>query len=433
MATLPDEALSTIWQNDFTVGNLIDYARASRDLSSHIRVLNLEGYKHLVVPSRGAVPFISAASTVWRLEGRSLPTWKERLQQKIAHIESPFMQQLVLPFSADPHDATQTTAAIRKYWSQVLAAIVRRDGKDPYLGFYKVLVERLAKRTWPSSLPRDLPQAKFIFIDTVVSGRAICEIIEAFGEIGLDQCHFLLIADENGKKIVSPYRQVIDNLINLNRCTLIPVDRLFTEDRGPAVSGVWSTVYPQVLDAVRNKYVWANDAYGAGTFYHRVSSSQVEPAKGIGDAAYNMPVTLMYASLSVNIHTALSAFHEREGVKETITSILGHAHPDVDSLVAKQQSSIDERLQRQLDYQLASFREDIKELKPYSPLDRKTTKLLAEPRVLAALPNAIVDVSSSHLVRVSLPDSEITAFMQEVDRELGSGQDVLANDWFRNR
>ncbi|TPQ46563.1 hypothetical protein C2U71_07715 [Burkholderia ubonensis] len=257
-------------------------------------MLNLEGYKHLVVPSRGAVPFISAASTVWRLEARSLPTWEERLRQKIDHIESPFMQQLILPFSADPHDATQTTAAIRKYWSRVLAAIVRRDGKDPCLVFYKVLVERLGKQTWLGSLPRDLPQAKFIFIDTVVSGRAICEIIKAFGEVGLDQCHFLLIADENGKKIESPYRRVIDDLIRLNRCTLIPVNRLFTEDRGPAVSGVWSTVYPQVLDAVRSKYAWANDAYGAGTFYHRISSSQVEPAKGIGDAAYNMPVTLMY-------------------------------------------------------------------------------------------------------------------------------------------
>lgn len=46
---------SAIWQNDFTVDNLIDYARASRSLAAYIRVLNTDGFKHLVVPSRGAV------------------------------------------------------------------------------------------------------------------------------------------------------------------------------------------------------------------------------------------------------------------------------------------------------------------------------------------------------------------------------------------
>jgi hypothetical protein len=47
--------LTALWQNEFNADNLIDYARASKDLSEYIRVLVKEGYRHLVVPSRGAV------------------------------------------------------------------------------------------------------------------------------------------------------------------------------------------------------------------------------------------------------------------------------------------------------------------------------------------------------------------------------------------
>ena len=69
--------LTALWQNEFNADNLIDYARASKDLSEYIRVLVKEGYRHLVVPSRGAVPFISAAAAAWRLDIRSLPTYDE--------------------------------------------------------------------------------------------------------------------------------------------------------------------------------------------------------------------------------------------------------------------------------------------------------------------------------------------------------------------
>jgi hypothetical protein len=47
-----------------------------------------------------------------------------------------------------------------------------------------VLVESLAKRSWLAALPSKLPTEKFIFVDTVVSGRAICEIFKAFEEPG---------------------------------------------------------------------------------------------------------------------------------------------------------------------------------------------------------------------------------------------------------
>lgn len=432
MTTPPDIQLSTLWLHDFTVDNLIEYANASREISSYIRILGNEGFNHLVIPSRGAVPFIRAAESAWRLETQSLSTYQERLQQKIELLDSPFTQQLVLPFSADTHETTQSTAAIRRFWSKVLNAIIKRDGTDPYLGFYKVLTERLAKQDWLNVLPRDLPDEKFIFVDTVVSGRAICEIINAFDELGLNQCHFILIVNGNRNAIESKYRKVIEDLECENRCTLIFVKRLFTEDRGPAVSGVWSTVYPQIMDAVRNKYEWAKDAYGAGTFYHKLSSSQVEPCTGIGSSEYNMPVTIMYASISIGIFIALSSLHEMDSVELTVTSNIACGTINSESVINKRRSEIEVRMRRQLKYHLDRFREEIEKLKPYSPLKKVTTRLLATPRVRNAHPNATVDISSSHLVRVNFKNKEVVNFMQEVDRELMHGKDVLDDDWFRD-
>lgn len=427
----PGATPSAIWQNDFTVDNLIDYARASRALSEYIRVLVHDGFGHLVVPSRGSVPFIEAAHTAWRLQARSMPTVQERVHELSQLNSSPFIRELVLPFSADPQDATQTTAAIRRYWSRVLAALVRRDGTDPYLTFYKILVENLAKRSWLAALPSKLPNEKFIFVDTVVSGRAICEIFKAFEEVGLDQCHFILIVDAGGAEVAPQYQRVIEQMAALRRCTLIPVNRLFTEDRGPAVSGVWSTVYPQVLDTVRKKFEWATDAYGAGTFYHQVSSSQVSQREGIGDAEYNMPVTRMFASLSVGIFTAVSSLHEMEVAERKLAQAVGRDVDGFDDMLADRRLDIEVSMRRQLEYQLMKFRQTVEEMKPYTPLDKQTTRILAAPRVLDAHPNAVVDVSSSHLVRVTLPEAEIANVMREADRELAAGKDVLDDDWFR--
>ena len=426
-----DNNTPSLWQNDFTVDNLIDYAHAARALSEYVRLLAQEGYGQLVVPSRGAVPFIRAAETAWRLDARSQPSLEDRLNSLLGLNNSPFYERLILPFSADPSDANQTTSAIRKYWTQVLSAIVRRDGTDPRLVFYKMLVEKLAKRDWLGCLPRDLPKDRFIFVDTVVSGRAICEIFEAFEQAGLNQCHFLLIVDAQGNEMAPQYRRVIDEMKQSQRCTLIPVNRLFTEDRGPAVSGVWSTVYPQVLGAMRGRFSWAEDSYGAGTFYHQVASSQVEPQQGIGDAEYNMPVTRMYATLSVCVFSGVQAFHQIDRLPAELSEVLQRKVEASDPLVEKQRADIEGRLRRQLQFELWHMQKMIEEFKPLTPFDKRTTQILAEPRVLAKLPSAEVGVSSSHLVRVQLPDAEIEGFLREAEREIRMGNDVLADDWFR--
>lgn len=431
MNSVLNKADYAIWHHEFTSENILDYARASRDLSAFIRVLNSEGYRNLVVPSRGAIPFVRAATYAYMIEGRSQATRDARLKQKYGLLDSPFMRKIVLPFSADPNESRQTSAAIREYWSRVLAATVRRDGRDPHLTFYKFLVEKLAKRTWLDAMGRDLPTEKFIFIDTVISGRAICEIIEAFDQVGLAQCYFILLADKNGSKIEPQYKRIIDQLCFNARCTLIPISRMFTEDRGPGASGVWSTVYPQVLDAVQQTFSWGQQSYGGGSFYHLVSSAQTTPEKGIGTATYNMPVTLMNASIKGAIHSALEAMQQIDQARDDLSAIYDSAHAPLESQVADYRMHIEARMKKHLEFELDEMRESFEELGSYTPLSKETTRILAEPRVKSQHPDAEVEVSSSHLIRVFLPAHEIDAFMHQSKREIAAGHDVFATDYFR--
>lgn len=426
-----DEPASGVWLHDFTRENVIDYARASRDISKYVRVLAEEGFDSVVIPSRGAKPFLRGAAEAWHLEMKRHPDRNTRLRERIKYIGSPFLQSLVLPFSADADERTQTSRDIRRYWTNVLAAIVRRDGTDAHLIFYKALVEQIAKQKWTSALPSDLPGEKFVFVDTVVSGRAICEIIEAFADAGLDKCHFLLIADDDGNSIRPEHRRMLTELETQNRCTLVPVKRLYTEDRGPAVSGVWSTVYPQILDAVRQRYDWAKNAYGAGSFYHRVSSSQVGPVQGRGDPEYNMPVTHMYASLSVTVFVAISELDRMDGAEQDAAAVMDRNLPEFDGLVEGMRQKIRSRLDQSIDYHLYSFRDTLRKWENFSPLDKETTRVLAEPRIHRVQPNASVSVSSSHLVRVELPEDEIERFTRFADKALEAKADVFADFWFR--
>jgi hypothetical protein len=418
------------WLNDFNLENVIDYAVAAREMSQFLRVLFEEGFDSVVVPSRGSWPLLTAAKSAWYIEQRAMRGTAGAHKEKLKILMSPLHQITILPFSADPQAHTQTTAAIRRYWTRVLAAIVRRNGKDPHLVTYKAVIECLAKRSWLNVLPRDLPSEKFIFIDTVMSGRAICEIVSAFKEVGLDQCYFLLIVDEEGRNIKGEYARVIEDLESAGRCTRISVKRLFTEDRGPAVSGIWSTVYPQFLHEIQKTYPWANNAYGAGSFYHQVSSSQVEPKEGLGDAKYNMPVTRLFASLSLALHLALTELQRIDSFPNDVLASTGvKIDHDKYKLFTQETKA---RMERQLEFQLNDARECVAEFGNLTPLDQETTRLLAAPRVQQIEPTAEVTVSSSHIVRVTLPDDVVQDRMRQINSALQSGENVFTDSWFRN-
>lgn len=332
----------------------------------------------------------------------------------------PFPPTTILPFSADPQTKIETTNAIRLYWSKVLSAIVKRQGEDEVLLAYKAVNENLGSTPWPSLLPHRLPSEKFIFIDTVVSGRAVNEIIKSFDDIGLKNYHLILLVDGNGNKLRKEYKMLIDQLVHEKKCTLIKVANLFTEDRGPSVSGIWSTVYPQVLEHFSHTYGW--ESYGAGSFYIRVRTDR---PSNPGDANYNLPVTTFYGTLSTCIYIALNYINK---IKQS-QSNRGEKNAgriDQDSL-NNHETSLWAEMVEQITMQLNHEISTIQQRGYLSPLDQQTTRLLAEPRVHELEPTAQVSVSGSHLIRVHYEEKILKAKLRAIDQALNNKDDTLKN------
>lgn len=417
MANSKAETADYYWTRVFTKENIIEYGRTALDLCYCLRVLFKEGYDSIVIPSRGAMPIFRAAKHAWFSEANYLPDRDSRFDSRMEILGSAIHAVTILPFSADPAEEKQTSKAIRRFWVKVLSALVRRDGQDPHLTFYEKLVQHLQGKELSQVLPRDLPSDKSIFIDTVVSGRAIDEIIEAFELEGLNQFHLILLIDRNGDSIQGVYKRRIEALVAEGRCTLFYLNSLWTEDRGPSVSGVWSTVYPQILTELKGRFSWSGDCYGAGSFYHKVSSAQLDVQSGVGNPDYNMPMTRLHASISVMLHLVVTTFQQLETMAD--------ANPE-------QKSTLLKKMELSLDFHLAMLKEDLDELILLSPLEQDTTLKLAEPRVLQRFPEARVTASSSHLVRVELPRGEIEDLFTDYERAMRNhDRNALGDEWFR--
>ncbi|WP_139211657.1 MULTISPECIES: hypothetical protein [Pseudomonas] len=246
--------------------------------------------------------------------------------------------------------------------------------------------------------PRNAPSEKFIFVDTVVSGRAICEIFDAFEREGLDKCFFLLIVDKQGQSLKPEFRRRIDEMVNLGRCETINVTSLFTEDRGPAVSGVWSTVYPGVMRKLQKKFPWAKDAYGAGSFYWKVRDDSNEYPASINNPGHNMPVTAIFGRISTLMFTVLNNDIEINALRQE-----GGSLNQIQALIDRHSKFYGFQLQ-QLEQQLSK----------YNTFRASTTESLAKPRIKVIHPNASTTVSSSHLVRVALSYKEESKFFKSL-------------------
>jgi len=250
----------------------------------------------------------------------------------------------VLPFSADPFDEFDSKS-IRGFWVKVLKDLIDAKKDSIYLKFYRFLVEKIAHEGWYHSLHYNLPNDKFIFIDTVISGQAICEIIDHLNSNNLNNFYLILIVDENGEKIKPEYKRVLDYYESMQQCTLIKVKKLYTEDQGPAVSGIWSTVYPQIMSKINEKYIWAKDIYGAGTFYTKVSSSKKINRFHTDEADYNLPVTILYGTLTLHISMVLQCWVRNEGLRKN-KKIGSEVLSDemVQTLIEENNSSLDQLL-----------------------------------------------------------------------------------------
>lgn len=248
-----------------TLSDVDSYASACADLSSTISKLKSVGYDLIVIPSRGATPFYNASKS-FEYAIISETTAPFSIDTRLNYTET-----LFLPFTADSSDDTEVNSLqIRKYWAKVLAAIISRDNADTALRFYKFLRAQAGELALGAVELRGCREGKFMLIDTVVSGKAICEISQALDDLGMDQCHYILIVDNKGKDLTRKNRDIIQSLESCGRATVIYVESIFTEDEGPSLSGIWSVTFPDIMRTAKKNIEAFSSFVGAGLYYHEV-------------------------------------------------------------------------------------------------------------------------------------------------------------------
>lgn len=234
------------WDRIFSGANFVSYAEGAQKLYETLVRLEAEGFDTLVYPSRGTTPFAQLIQTAHEL----YPIQRTAKNRILHSLQRPFSRVTIeLPFTADsPEDSDTASASIRDYWVQVLRAILHGDLTNTALRFHQYTLDKLFGFDRTHGAPLNQPSPKFVFVDTVVSGRAVYEIASAFERQGLDDFHLVLLLDESGQKLRSPYREKILALGLAGRATCIPIDSIFTEDRGPAMTSTWCLTAPQLVD-----------------------------------------------------------------------------------------------------------------------------------------------------------------------------------------
>ena len=386
-----------------TKPNVLAFAKAGIDVARVAQRLRNEGYESMIVPSRGAVPFLRVATSYYRSVVVPCMPRDDRLSKGYSTAFGPLTLALDIPFTADAgHLGVDglTSAHIRRYWARVVAAIVRRQVDDPHYRFFRFVRDEVCQVGHHDSLEWRMESERFLFIDTVVSGRAVCEIVEAFDAEGLDQIHYILLLDEDGAAMRQPYVERIHALASSGRATLIKVPSLFTEDQGPAVSGIWSVVVPKLMDVAREEPGMRDGFIGAGLYYHEVQ-------KRADDS--NVEVTKAIARLGQILFQAMHVAADPDEVLQDLEQIGSDFAGDTALHNLYQQP---DTFGRWLDYQIEDY---LAHLEQYKLFDKSNTQTTASGRVLAAVPGgkAEIDVSTSHCIRLHIEDADAKRLMRQ--------------------
>lgn len=383
--------------------NVQAYAKAGISVARAAQRLSDDGFNCMIVPSRGAVPFLRVAESYYRQLVISCMPPADRLTNGMAARFGPLTRALNVPFTADAGrigvDGLKS-AHIRRFWARVVAAIVRRHVDDPHYRFFRFVRDEVCRVGHHDPLEWRMESERFLFIDTVVSGRAVCEIVEAFEAEGLDKIHYILLLDENGAAMRQPYAGRIHALAAGGRATLIKVPSLFTEDQGPAVSGVWSVVVPKLMDLLRDEPALGDGFAGAGLYYHEVRQRP--------DAS-NVQVTHAIARLHQLLFEAMHVAVDPNEVFEDLEHLGSEFSGDtalqtLEGLPALYGRSLDESIEAYLAH-----------IEHHKLFGKANTLATAKAPLLAGLRgiNAEIDVSTSHCLRLYVEDSEAKRLMRQ--------------------
>ncbi|WOF45097.1 hypothetical protein KNJ79_09590 [Sphingopyxis indica] len=385
-----------------TPKTIYSYAEACVQVARTSLRLGREGYRYAIIPSRGAAPIEQAANSYFHAVVKAATRGRHHRQLMSQYLTSPLSAELYLPFTADSCDEMEDISSrqVRTFWAKVLAAIIRGDLEDPHYRFFAFTRDNICRVGFKVGHEDNVRSQKFVFLDTVVSGRAITEIIDAFEAEGLTQCHYILVVDLQGEKLERPYRLKLEQLQRGGRATLLFVDTLFTEDQGPAVSGIWCLSCPELMTVARNEISAFGDhgSIGAGVYYHEVRARADNS---------NVSVTVGIAKLYHLLWTAVQIVASPEELLDDLHQLemLDEAYdPDWQLLRPKLYG-------RQFDLDVELYLDHIDQ---HTLFDKGTTHRIASPKLLdAAVAKPRIEVSSSHALRMHFSRDEAAQLVRQ--------------------
>lgn len=131
-----------------TKSNVLAFAKAGIDVARVAQRLRNEGYESMIVPSRGAVPFLRVATSYYRNVVVPCMPPDDRLSKGNSTSFGPLSLALDIPLTADAgHLGIDglTSAHIRRFWARVVAAIVRRQVDDPHYRFFRFVRDEVCQ------------------------------------------------------------------------------------------------------------------------------------------------------------------------------------------------------------------------------------------------------------------------------------------------
>ena len=267
----------------FSERNVLDYSTACLELGVKMpEVRDSFDFDTLVVPSRGAVPFFLGAcyslNKLKKFGGEHEEFYEGLGVQKIlssllpeslkvsSNINASKTKVIIVPFTADlnigkfdpKENNDEYVKKTRNYWANVTASFFKENGereRDPYFrSFADFILKDLEKREDVALEYKNFPKIRrFSMIDTVISGRASNDILQAFDglaqKLGNDNLmpYGFLIVDEDGGKLRPYYNQYLMRKRLQGQLDIRKIPRIFSEDEGASLLGVASVVYPSVM------------------------------------------------------------------------------------------------------------------------------------------------------------------------------------------
>lgn len=370
-----NERLKTLLTHE----TILSYSYACIEVSEILLELKENNFKRIIIPSRGAYPFFSGAQASIYFSLKRKEYYKFNLHFNL----------WLLPYTSDwgNADVDIETSQVRNFWTKILADCIRKEN-TPYTIFYDKIVNKLGNRFTINTSELKLDKhykldksddEKFIFVDTAISGRAICEIINAFYMFNLTDFFIILIVDENGDKLKQEYIDIIEREKNKGKLKLIKVEKIFSEDASPILnSGISSLVFPSLIETALNQIPeFKKDGFvGAGLWFIDSVSHLKE---------YNKSLNGVRGSLHSLISTGINQFllNENKWFKDQIVF-------EVENM--------------------------IKNAGNFNIFDKESTKTLIYDRITKreAKFDENVIISSSHVIRIELQPKLIHDIISEV-------------------